>query len=143
MRTFALVVMSLVSLAAGGRAPQQPAREGIPFCTASAERNFQSNEAKQCWFKAVHGAWRILSRAGHYDTVVYEVGADDQDDALEIARAIVAGDGSPVGELLLYVYSEPLPKSARTRRIRWDAQHGYETLDFDGHVPKWVMPVQP
>src|SRR5687767_13090849 len=88
----------------------QRASGGLPPCPAGTMKRLGGDEARQCWLKAAHGGWRILERDGHYDTAVYHVGADDLQDAHQIAAAIVAGDGETLGELLLYVYLEPVAK---------------------------------
>ena len=124
-----------------GMAAAQRGSGGLPPCPAGTLKRLSSDEARQCWLKAAHGGWRILERDGHYDTAVYHVGADDLQDAQQIAAAIVAGDGETLGELLLYVYLEPVAKSSRIRRISWGRKTGrYDALDLIGRAPDWILP---
>jgi hypothetical protein len=137
-----VVAAVLVSLCSPAFA--QRAGYGLPPCPAGTEKRLGSDEAKQCWLKAAHGGWRILERDGHYDSAVYHVGADDLQDAEAIAKALVAGDGSALGELLVYVYLEPVAKSSKIRRISWVKKAGrYEALDLTGRAPDWIVPTVP
>ena len=141
LRAF-LVLWCVVAFS--GDALAQRASGGLPACPAAALKKLGSDDARQCWLKAAHGGWRILERDGHYNTAVYHVGADDLQDAQQIAAAIVAGDGETLGELLLYVYLEPVAKSSRIRRISWSRKAGrYDALDLPGRVPEWILPSQP
>ena len=135
----AVLVASLSSLALA-----QPGRGGLPPCAPSTEKHLGADDAKGCWLKAAHGSWRILERDGHYDSAVYHVGAEDVQDAEQIAKAIVAGDGTALGELLVYVYREPVGKSSGIRRVSWAKKAGrYEMLDLPGRAPEWIVPAQP
>ena len=61
---------------AGAGTVDRRADAGRRMCPLGAEKNLRSPDAAQCWFKAAHGGWRVLSRAEHRNTVVYEIGAD-------------------------------------------------------------------
>jgi hypothetical protein len=138
----ASIVAALTTALSGGAVAQRAA-SGLPACSPAAQKDLSSPAAIQCWFKATHGGWRILVRDTHYDTSVYHVGADAVEDAEEIAKAIVAGEGPALGEMVVYVYPEPIATSSRIRRVRWGRTSGYETLDFAGRVPEWILPAQP
>ena len=130
----ALLSVGVLSAAAPGQRA-----DGLPRCEPGAERNLSTEAALQCWFRASHGGWRILTHDGHYDSVVYHVAADDLQDADEIARMVVASEGMGLGELVLYVYPEPIATSLQTRRISWTKRGGYQTLDFPGRAPPWLL----
>jgi hypothetical protein len=105
------------------------------------EKRLGSDEAKKCRLKGERGGWRILERDGHYDSAVYYVGADAREDAQVIAKALVAGDGTALGELLVYVYREPVATSSGVRRVNWSRKSGrYDTIDFPGRAPEWIVP---
>jgi hypothetical protein len=141
-RLRASIVAALITALPAGALAQR-AGTGLPPCAPTAQNDLSSPAAIQCWFKATRGGWRILVRDTHYDTAVYHVGADALDDAGEIAKAIVAGEAPSLGEMVVYVYPEPIATSSRIRRIRWGKKSGYETLDFGGRVPEWILPAQP
>lgn len=144
MSRISIAVLGVMLASCADPAVAQRAGGGLPPCAPGVDRKLASDDARQCWLKAAHGGWRILERDGHYDSAVYHVGADDLQDAQEIAKALVAGDGTRLRELLLYVYPEPVAKSSRIRRISWGQKTDrYETLDLSGRTPDWIVPAQP
>ena len=128
-----------VAAATGSGLARQRAGGRLPPCSPRVERAPREATAQGCWFKSPHGGWRILSHDAHYDSIVFHVGADDLEDARHVAAVIVGAEGKALGELMLYVYAEPVATSSRIRRVRWDRVRGYETLDFGGRAPAWII----
>ena len=127
--------------AMAGLALAQRTSGGLPPCPPGVGKRLDSDEAKECRLKGTHGGWRILERDGHYDSVVYYVGADDVRDAQGIAQALVTGDGRTPGELLVYIYREPVATASGVRRVSWNSKTGrYDILDFPGRAAEWIVP---
>jgi hypothetical protein len=103
---------------------------GIPRCPPAAAGDLLSADALQCWFDAPHGRWRTLSHESHYTVVVVHVAAQSLQDARDIARRFVAGEGEHFSEILVYAEPESADGRTRTRRVRWTRDGGFEELDF-------------
>ena len=86
----------------------------------------------QCWIDARHGRWRILSHESHFDVLAVQVEASDLQDADEIARRFVAGEGGMFSEILVYASRESPTASSRIRRTRWTRVAGFEAMEFTG-----------
>lgn len=103
---------------------------GILQCPAGAGVDLLSPDALQCWFRAPHGRWRILSHESHYDVLVVQVEAASVGDAGEIARRFVTGESRTFSEILVYTRLEVPDRSSQVRRVRWTRSSGLETLEF-------------
>ena len=130
----------LVAAAFAGCATVVPRRAtaipdiGVNDCAATAAQSLLSVDALQCWLRAPHGRWRILSHDSHYDVLVVQAEALDLRDAAPIARAFAANQPS-FSEILIYVRSRPPagPRptaGVRTRRVRWTKTAPLEIFDF-------------
>ena len=133
--------IALVAATCAGCATVLPGRDrpapdiGVADCAAGAANALLSVDALQCWLRAPHGRWRILSHDSHFDVLVVQAEALDLRDAAFIANAFGANQGPTFSEILIYV-RERLPEgsrsglSVRTRRVRWTKTAPLEIFDF-------------
>jgi hypothetical protein len=128
---WALVLVAVVATACAGRHRVERSDFGIQSCPASAGDHLLSTAALQCWFAAPKGRWRTLSHESHYAVLVVEVEAADIRDADVIARRFVAAERKTFSEILIYVQREQRADSQTVRRVRWTAETGFQSLDFD------------
>src|SRR5262245_30363445 len=95
MGRLALLLVALAACVATSAAcaPRHAAVKdvGIRPCAADAESDLLTPTALQCWFRAEHARWRILSHESHYNALVVDISAIDPRDAGEIARRFVSG----------------------------------------------------
>lgn len=130
-RRCAVALMFLVATACAGRHRVARSDLGIHPCPVSAADQLLSTDALQCWFAAANGRWRTLSHESHYAVLVVGVEAADMRDAEAIARRFVDSERRTFAEILLYVQNELRTEGDVVRRIRWTADSGFETLDFN------------
>ena len=130
-RSWALVLVAVGATACAGRHRVERSDFGIQSCPASAGDHLLSTDALQCWFAAPNGRWRTLSHESHYAVLVVEVEAADIRDADVIARRFVDAERKTFSEILIYVQREQRADSQTVRRVRWTAETGFQSLDFD------------
>jgi hypothetical protein len=127
----AIALIALGATACGGRHRVVPSDLGIPPCPTSAGDHLLSTDALQCWFTAPNGRWRTLSHESHYAVLVVGIEAADIRDSEAIARRFVTAERQTFSEILLYVQNELPTEGDVVRRVRWTADSGFETLDFN------------
>jgi len=141
IRRAAIVLVAAAT--AGGCATVLPSRPkpvpdiGVDDCAAGAAGALRSVDALECWFRAPHGRWRILSHDSHFDVLVVQAEAVDLRDAEWIATAFAAQQqagrlqpGGPFSEILVYVREPAHAGRVRTRRVRWTKTAPLEIFDF-------------
>ena len=133
--------IALIAATFAGCATVLPGRDrpapdiGVADCAAGAANALLSVDALQCWLRAPHGRWRILSHDSHFDVLVVQAEALDLRDAAFIANVFGANQGPTFSEILIYVRERLLEGSRsgpgqRTRRVRWTKTAPLEIFDF-------------
>jgi hypothetical protein len=128
-----LAAAALAAAALSGCARTQirpPPDIGVTDCPPNASSALLSVDALQCWLPSPHGRWRTLSHDSHFNVLVVQTEATDLRDAVDIARAFSANQGSAFSEILIYVREPSRGDRVRTRRVRWTKAGGFETFDF-------------
>lgn len=122
----AIVVVMLTACAAKSAAA--PGAADQP-CAPGPVDNYMAARWQQCWFESAGGRWRTVNHEFHYDVLVAQVEATTLEDAEEITRRWVDQHRERFHEILVYVRPASGTVST-TRRVRWTAADGYQTLDF-------------
>jgi hypothetical protein len=130
-RSWVLALICVGATACAGRHRVVHSDLGIRPCPVSSVDHLLSTDALQCWFAAPNGRWRTVSHESHYAVLVVGIEAADIRDAEAIARRFVTAERETFSEILLYVQNELPTEGDFVRRVRWTADSGFETLDFN------------
>jgi hypothetical protein len=71
-----------------------------------------------------------VSRESHFSVLVVYVEATNIRDADVIARRFVDSEHQSFSEILIYAALAAAPGPAKTRRVSWTRDAGFETLEF-------------
>ena len=126
----AAVVLALLAVTACASRRAARGDLGIPPCVPGARAQLLEPPALECWFKAPHGRWRLMTQASHLEALVLDVAVDDLRDAGEIARLFVAGERHRYSEIIVYAHHQPVTPASRVRRVRWTMTSGYDAIEF-------------